>query len=161
MKHSKVNGFPKILWRVGILLGVIVLALGVGTAAHRFLFPSSAEPTDVSALLPGQGTLSQDGLRWCSSGTDGAKHCYRLSATTAVYVQSETLYRLDQSQVSTAVMLCAQTHCPVYSVPVAEASTDLRALVLALASEHVAQFPDPEPWGKTPIPWPAPGSIRK
>jgi hypothetical protein len=100
----------------------------------------------------GTGTLNLVGNAWTITTRGKARHL-AVDSLTAIYIQGETLYQTSQGDA--ALQACALERCPVYVVwsPQSDVAS---AIVIALSTPQQTRFPDPDPVGKTPIPWPSP-----
>lgn len=165
---------------VGILAALVVLALVGGWTIRQIIsrpvgsdltrsVPSAQTPDPATAQEKNATTRAVNGLSeakgvietgalhlvdktWTVT-TPGKTKQLTIDSQTAVYLQGETLYQTNQGDA--ALHACAAEHCPVYAV-LSPQSDVMSAVVLALAPAQQIRFPDHDPAGKTPIPWPSP-----
>lgn len=159
------------LIRVGMLAFIVILAVMSGLVVGQFhrvfsldsnmmaraqtFDPHTASAMSVPRSTNGMtetGTLDLSGDARVLT-VQGKTKRLGVNSQTAVYVQGETLYRTPQGDA--ALDACAQERCPVYVVWSSQPEL-ASAIVVALSPARQAQFPDPDPVGKTPIPFPSP-----
>ena len=156
---------------VGTLVIVSLLALTSGWAVRQLVRSASSmarsqtpdtetvggmNAESIAKGMVETGALDLVGNAWVFAIQGKTKRLI-VNSQTAVYVQGETLYRTDLGDA--ALQACALERCPVYVVWSSQPEF-ASAIIVALSPARQAQFPDPDPAGKTPIPWPSPTSSR-
>lgn len=156
---------------VGTLIIVSLLALTSGWAVRQLVrsassmarsqTPETETVGEVNVARSDKGMIETGrldlvGNAWVFAIQGKTKRLI-VNSQTAVYVQGETLYRTDLGDA--ALQACALERCPVYVVWSSQPEL-ASAIIVALSPARQAQFPDPDPAGKAPIPWPSPTSSR-